>query len=60
MGFDKVIYLERAQKGELLSELAIKLICLKMKEILSKDKNTLSLCSPLTVVGDIHGQFFDL
>jgi len=53
-------YLEKARKGELLSELAIKLLCMKIKEILSKQPNTLILPTPLTIVGDIHGQFYDL
>ena len=53
-------YLERALDGELLEALAIKLICLKLKEIIRKEPNVVQLQSPITCVGDVHGQFFDL
>lgn len=60
MGFDVDLYLEKALKGELLEELVIKIICLKLREILVKEDNVKSLSSPITLVGDIHGQFYDL
>lgn len=53
-------YLEKAQEGELLPELAVKLICLKVKEIFAKEPNIVPISSPITIVGDVHGQFFDL
>jgi serine/threonine-protein phosphatase PPG1 len=52
--------MERAANAELLEELAIKVICLKMKEILIKEDNVKPISSPITLVGDVHGQFFDL
>lgn len=60
MSFDIDVYLEKAMKCELLEELAIKVICLKLKEILVKEDNVLMLSAPITLVGDIHGQFHDL
>ena len=60
MAFDIDIYLEKAYKGELLDELAIKVICLKLKEVLAGEGNIKELATPITVVGDIHGQFHDL
>jgi hypothetical protein len=35
-------------------------LCEKAKDILIKEKNLLQLNSPITVCGDIHGQFYDL
>jgi len=52
--------LERLYKGQLLSELVIEQLCFKLKELLVQDSNLVHLASPITLVGDIHGQFFDL
>jgi hypothetical protein len=41
MGFDVDQLIERAFRCELLEELAIKLICLKLKEIFIKEDNIL-------------------
>lgn len=52
--------IERLYKKELLNELVIEAICAKTKELLMKESNVVHIRSPVTVVGDIHGQFFDL
>ena len=48
-------YLSLALKGEVLDEIAIKLICAKVKEILIVEENVKNVQSPVTVVGDVHG-----
>lgn len=58
--FDVDHHIEKAAKGEVLSEVAIKVICAKVREILSQEPNVVEVYSPVTVVGDVHGQFFDL
>jgi len=58
--FDIDTYLERARKGEVLEEIAIKVICAKVKEILAQEQNVVYVHSPVTVVGDVHGQFLDV
>lgn len=55
MSFDIDSYLERSYNGELLEELVIKLICLKLKEIFINEPNVKYLKAPVTVVGDVHG-----
>lgn len=46
--------------GQILPYLTIECICNALKELLMKDSNVLQLTSPITIVGDIHGQFHDL
>ena len=53
--FDIDHHLEKAAKGEVLEEVAIKVICSKVKEILVNESNVHSISSPVTVVGDVHG-----
>ena len=43
-----------------LSEIEVKDLCSKAKEILSLEENVQPVRSPVTICGDIHGQFHDL
>ena len=52
--------LEKLYKGENLTEAELKAICQSCKEILEEEKNVVSIQCPVTIVGDIHGQFYDL
>lgn len=52
--------ISRLYKKELLAESVIEAICAKTKELLMKESNVVHIKAPVTVVGDIHGQFFDL
>ena len=52
--------IERLYKKELLAESVIEAICSKTKELLMKESNVVQIAAPVTVVGDIHGQFFDM
>jgi serine/threonine-protein phosphatase PPG1 len=52
--------IERMLNGELLSVSTIKFICKKCIEILSEEPNVVPLQSPITLVGDVHGQFYDV
>ena len=58
--FDIDQYVERARKGEVLEEIAIKVICAKVKEVLAAENNVVDVVSPVTIVGDVHGQFLDV
>ena len=58
--FDADKYLDKAKKGEILDEISIKLICSKVKELLNEEENVVKINSPVTIVGDVHGQFHDL
>ena len=52
--------LKKVTSFQLLSISEIKFICDKSKEILQKEPTILSLTPPITLVGDIHGQYQDL
>ena len=57
---DIVAWMSRLVKGETLSESEIGLLCEKAKEILSSEENVVKVRAPVTICGDIHGQFHDL
>ena len=52
--------LSQLKKGEQIKENEIKIICDKAIEILKDEPNLVHLDAPITVCGDIHGQFYDL
>eukprot|EP01080_Neovahlkampfia_damariscottae_P000006 gene6-4257_t len=45
---------------QVIKESEVKNLCTKYKEILSKYPNVQTLSSPVTICGDVHGQFYDL
>lgn len=53
-------YLSKAAKGELLEENQIKIICLAARNLLLEEPNVIETQAPIIVVGDVHGQFYDL
>ncbi|KAL0237602.1 hypothetical protein PCE1_000996 [Barthelona sp. PCE] len=58
MDIDKAI--ETVLKCECLPLNEYKLLLMYVKEIFAQEPNILHVTSPISVVGDIHGQFFDL
>jgi len=56
--FDKM--LKKVINLELLTINEIKIVCDKSKEILMKEPTLLNISPPITLVGDVHGQFQDL
>ena len=52
--------IEQLKKGELLSEVEVRSICERAKEILVEESNVERVDAPVTICGDIHGQFYDL
>lgn len=53
-------WLAMAKEGKVLPERDLRILCEKVKEILIEESNIQPVSSPVTICGDIHGQFHDL
>ncbi|KAI0832910.1 serine/threonine protein phosphatase [Trametes gibbosa] len=52
--------IEQLLRCEPISEEQVKRLCLKAREILIEEANVQVVDSPVTICGDIHGQFWDM
>ncbi|KAK6214291.1 hypothetical protein LQW54_004517 [Pestalotiopsis sp. IQ-011] len=53
-------WLEEAKQCHYLPESVMKQLCEIVKEVLMEESNIQPVVTPVTVCGDIHGQFYDL
>lgn len=53
-------WLDQAKKNKYLPERVMKQLFELCKELLMEESNTQPVSTPVTVCGDIHGQFYDL
>jgi hypothetical protein len=58
--FDLDHLISRLFEGDLPTLPEVTEICFRLKEILMNAPNVAVIAAPVTVVGDIHGQFYDL
>ncbi|XP_077465740.1 serine/threonine-protein phosphatase 2A catalytic subunit beta isoform-like isoform X2 [Stigmatopora argus] len=54
------MWIEQLYECRQLKENQVQELCERAKEILQKESNVLELSCPVTVCGDVHGQFYDL
>lgn len=52
--------IERLRRCEYLKESEVKELCERVMEILMEESNVQRIDCPVTICGDIHGQFYDL
>eukprot|EP01055_Gregarina_sp_Pseudo9_P001529 Gregarina_sp_Pseudo_9__1528@NODE_2026_length_1195_cov_26_771626_g1871_i0_p1_GENE_NODE_2026_length_1195_cov_26_771626_g1871_i0NODE_2026_length_1195_cov_26_771626_g1871_i0_p1_ORF_typecomplete_len306_score24_16Metallophos/PF00149_28/1_3e51Metallophos_2/PF12850_7/0_025_NODE_2026_length_1195_cov_26_771626_g1871_i02101127 len=55
---DRII--EQLKLCETIPESDVKFICARAQELVAEDANVQRVDSPVTICGDIHGQFYDL
>jgi diadenosine tetraphosphatase ApaH/serine/threonine PP2A family protein phosphatase len=53
-------WIEMLQRGECIPEADLKRLCTHVKNLLMEEANVQPVRSPVTICGDIHGQFYDL
>jgi len=53
-------WIETLKKCKYLPEQDLKLLCEVVKELLLEESNVQPVAAPVTICGDIHGQFYDL
>mmetsp|Transcript_3500 Transcript_3500/g.10080 ORF Transcript_3500/g.10080 Transcript_3500/m.10080 type:complete len:304 (+) Transcript_3500:330-1241(+) len=53
-------WIEQLKRCELLRECEVKVLCQKALEVLVEEGNVQRVDTPVTICGDIHGQFYDL
>ena len=60
MSLDVDHCIETLKAGEIVSESSLKMLCQYVSELLMEESNVQPVVSPVTIVGDLHGQVFDL
>ncbi|KAJ3111591.1 putative serine/threonine protein phosphatase [Phlyctochytrium bullatum] len=60
MSWDLDLFIAKLHNRELLSEQVIRELCEKVKEVLVHEGNVRHIKAPVTLVGDVHGQFYDV
>ena len=58
--FDPDSYLQQLFACKYLPEHSMKLLCDRVRALLLEESNIQPVYSPVTICGDIHGQFWDL
>jgi len=52
--------IEQLRRCELLKEAEVKTLCARAREILIEESNVQTIHPPVTICGDVHGQYYDV
>lgn len=52
--------LEMIKSGKILTERQLRIACERLKDLLYEESNVQPVSAPVTVAGDLHGQFYDV
>jgi hypothetical protein len=52
--------IEKLNNGQPIPESTLRLVCGSLIEVLAEESNLLILDAPINIVGDVHGQFYDV
>ncbi len=50
----------RVMREEVIEERLVRAVCRSVQEVLLKEANLQMVSSPIVLIGDIHGQFYDV
>lgn len=53
-------WISRLRECKLLTEAQVRTLCLRAIDVLVEESNVQKIFPPVTICGDIHGQFFDV
>lgn len=52
--------ISKVKDAKILTERELRIVCEKVKELVTEESNVQPVNAPVTICGDIHGQFYDL
>lgn len=58
MEYERIV--ERVVRGEAIGEGVLRGLCGKLIERLAEESNLVEVEGPISIVGDVHGQFYDV
>lgn len=51
---------ERVMREEVIEERVVRAVCRSVQEVLLREANLQLVSSPIVLIGDVHGQFYDV
>lgn len=52
--------MQKVKEGSVITENEVRALCSSFEEVLASESNLLRLDAPINIVGDVHGQLYDV